>query len=451
MVRVSALLCVLLLLAGCGSTQSAPPASTPSSAASGGAAPSKTTPAPSASKGSPTSSTSTAPAQTSASAVLPEAAVQTTPLKPTKVIGPTKSQTAIRAALRGSGTDRLYIQGASSGDGTLMVQGASGTQIWSVPHIGLVSVLTFGSAHLPVIVAQSSPTMCGSGGCSYATYTYDPGQSSFVAIPPPAVTGYAWNASQSAFQPGPLPSAPALGAFFGFAKPNAQGVLFENRLYDLWQHSEAIQYQYATTPSGPGAWVAAGPPTYTPTGASAAQFTDAGQAFLGLLQARALNLPKQGLSLLPKGAAGQSLWQALAPLGALGPSLNWGPSDPTVTPQGGTAHIRATVFGTSGSGPSEALVAYTIDAQATTGSSPKITSVSLTPITNTLGTVSALLEDVRSQSSLQQSLSSTSGMLDVGVSGPSTWTLQWVSAQNITPWITVNAQSGTVAKAPSTP
>jgi len=112
--------------------------------------------------------------------------VRTIRLTPTKVINPPNDQQneMFRAPLVSrTSMDTVRVSFSSTMVGTLSVTSAGGTVLWQVAHTGWAAVAEFGSRHLPVILTGSDQSFCGTGGCIYTAYTYNPARQQFVPVP----------------------------------------------------------------------------------------------------------------------------------------------------------------------------------------------------------------------------------------------------------------------------
>lgn len=353
----------------------------------------------------------------------------------------------LRATLRGTGKDTLAIASPQPGQGTLTITDSTGHTIFTLGYTAEVSVLDYGSKHLPVILTQADG--CGTGGCTYFTYTWNPGARKFTAIAPPGGTpAFRYLPAQKKFQPVMLPAPslePSLG-WFGFIRPDAAGLSFTELLYDDWQNVAVNSYALAVDGSGDARWVSQGTSYRAPGPGIGPTFSGPGKALAALLQACSLNLPSEGMTLLPPGSAGKALWASLAPLQAWGLTLHYvGPGGvPQVTPGDGTDTMVATISGTSGS-LNARLQAYRITATVKPVSNAwQITAVQLLPVRLQAASVSDVLELLLKDPSSVYYLSQHSAdPLTINVIGLR-WQLSLGQGGNRLIWQDVSAKSGAI-------
>ena len=350
----------------------------------------------------------------------------------------------LQADLTGSGVDLLTVRVDARGHGSLIVQGSGGLH-WVLPHVAAVSVLEFGARHLPVLVVQGGSSYCGSGGCTYGTYTWDAGLSQFVAVPPPGETAYRYNAARHRVQ---MVSVPAPDGLFGFVAVSHRGILLTVRLYDLWQHVETLTYAYAENNGPTGEWREVGSPQYQPTAWEGVPFSSAATALQGLLEARALDIAPQGLPLVAEGVQ-EAVWRQLAPLAALGASMGDDGAGPTaVAGADGQWAVMDQVSGTAGAGFAQHLRSYVVTANVQhLGAGYVVTSVALKPTTLRVATPLAVLQRCLTSAVGRSFLTGSRGapllVFPVGLS----WQVEVLRGRSTSAWLQVNAVTGRVAPA----
>ncbi len=245
------------LLAGCGSKESAPPGANPS--------PSHTSATRSLQSSATPTRSSNAPQNPPA--IIAAAPPSPTILTPTKVIqspansGTTQNYRLTAPLIPGTGLDSLAVTFSHSG-GTLTVM-AQGRTVWTVPHVATVSVAEYGSKHPPVILTGSDQDFCGTGGCTYNTYTYDPSQSRFVTVPidPWHQPTYRWLAGRAAWQE--IPNAVGLEGPGG-ASLTSTGLATSNKLYNATMGMVSSQFRYGLDGHAAGEWVPYGRANFGP-------------------------------------------------------------------------------------------------------------------------------------------------------------------------------------------
>ncbi|MCY0886344.1 MAG: hypothetical protein OWV35_10795, partial [Firmicutes bacterium] len=184
---------------------------------------------------------------------------------PAGVTGFTTGPVAV--ALRGRGLDTLSVHPVSRFSSRLEVTDAGGRVIWTLDHVGAVAVYRF-AGHLPVLLLRADADFCGSGGCVYRSYTWNPARGAFVPVPAPAAAAvaYRYDPATAAFTAVPQPLEGLTPAdWSGFVTAGTRGPGVTVRLYDTLQHVQTQDWRYESRASDPtGRWVPAGPPRFGP-------------------------------------------------------------------------------------------------------------------------------------------------------------------------------------------
>lgn len=284
----------------------------------------------------------------------------TAALKPTAVLQPAKSYVTsetLRAVLTGSGTDTSHVatsSGPYGGTGTLTVTSPSGKALLRLPHVGWAGILKFGRSHLPMVVTRSDAGNCGSGGCEVVSYSWAVRRSAWEwhALRRAIQARNAWDAKEKRFRPAPPPRTVRTNAMFGFATLTAKGLTLANRTYDLNQNAMYLRYAYAPAVGPAGAWVAQGAPTYGPKSLVGPYPSGPMEVAEELLDAVAMNLPRQveALSVTPRAGLGfVRAWRPL--LGPVGPLVYDQQSfDAAQAAKGAATELVAWQVGGSGGG-----------------------------------------------------------------------------------------------------
>jgi len=338
--------------------------------------------------------------------------------------------------------DTLTIVSGRGGSALLTVKSPAGALLLRVPHGGQALVADFGGSHAPVLVVRGDDTECGSGGCTYETFTFDPVSNRVIPVPAPAVTAYRFGASGSGII---TTSIPEPGGIFGFLTPNAHGFALSTRLYDLYQHLATTEYAYAENGTPAGAWTAVGPPSYSPTAWEGVPFTSAATAVEGLLQARSLNLPLQGEPLIVPGETA-TVWNALAPLARWGDTFTPDSDAPTTSQSGTNTVVAEEVSGVAASGSASVLQAFQLSAVLSAGPNGgfRVESVTLAPvplpIDSAVLALQAARRAVRDHAVKGPLPTATLAVFPVGLS----WQIVEGGGPNGTPWASVDAIDGQV-------
>jgi hypothetical protein len=225
-------------------------------------------------------------------------------------------QARLTVNLTGAGLDSVAVNVNQAGVGQLTVAGP-GVGHWTVPHVGAVTALDFGAAHLPVLLLQGDVFDCGSGGCTYWAYTWSPRRRRLVPVLPPATEAYRYELPTGTFRPVEV----AGSDLFGYVRPSHRGIWLTVRLYDVWQHVESLPFAYAPTGGPGGVWLADGAPRYAPQGPEPLAVNSPALAAEALIEARALGLGRQAEPLVRR-ESWTTVSEALAPLQAWGASMS---------------------------------------------------------------------------------------------------------------------------------
>ncbi|MDA8346062.1 MAG: hypothetical protein M0Z66_11330 [Thermaerobacter sp.] len=255
----------------------------------------------------------------------------TATLTPTKLLGPTGYVTSetLRAPLTGGPkSDELRVTTAQSPYGllgTLTITSPSGKVLRTVPHIGWVGVLEFGRQHLPVFVTRSDAGNCGSGGCYYVSYRWVPTSHRFAEVRvasntwPSQPQNYAWDAKQGRFHAAAATVQFPKNTLWGFLALTHNGLRLVNRTFDLNQNYLQQDYVYLLGQGPAGAWQPKGQPVYGPATLQTPYPSQPLEVAEALMDAVALNLPRQAKALASSPAAEQSFFgnahEAWGPLG----------------------------------------------------------------------------------------------------------------------------------------
>ncbi len=376
-----------------------------------------------------------------------------TVLHPTSFMNITQGTTAttqkFTAPLQNSGNDTLSLTtNPAVGTGSLTVTNPSGQTILTLPHVGGLGILQFGSTHPPVVITQSTGNLCGSGGCAYTAYTWSLHRHRFVTIPGPTTTNFQYLSKKNQFAE--VASTPLPG-FFGFLSANANGINLDERLYDLWQHEEVLPYLYATNGSPGGQWVSGGAPEYTPKGPlPTTMMTSPSVTLQALLEARSLNLKTQGDLLLPGGLRDQTIWGNLRGIATWGPNLWVDTTHPKVT-QGanGSENITEMISGMHDNGAGSVLKAYRVVAETTLGQgNDVIVKAHLSAVPLKVNSVLAVLSSLRANPGDRSYLTQHPGPLSVIPFGL-TWQVSIGRGSKVHSWLQINAETGRATAASS--
>lgn len=344
----------------------------------------------------------------------------------------------------GGDTDILTLATAASGSGQLTVAAPGGTVLLTVAHAGQALVAEFGPAHAPLLLVRGDATACGSAGCSYRAYTFRLGANQAVAVPAPSVAALRFDRKRGTLMAAAVPTP---GGLFGFITPNADGIDLSQRLYDLFQHVQSQEYVYAADGTAAGEWLASGTPFYSPNVREDVPFTSAATTVLGLVQARSLNLPAEGLPLIAASTRA-AVWGSLAPLAAWGPSLMEDDAEgPSVSQTGIGSVVREELSGTVGTGAGQTLQVLRLTAVVTAGPVPGtflVQRVSVVRVAVPVNTARGALQAARRAVRRRQIPGSLpAGALMVFPAGLS-WQITEVGPLVNAPWVSVSAVSGRV-------
>lgn len=392
------------------------------------------------------------PQRPAAAPVHVTAASVPTRLRPVAVLGPrhARKTEVVQAALMNRSTkDTLTVTTNASGAGTLVVKNPTGATVWTLPHVSWVGVLTFGAAHLPVIVTQGDQSLCGSGGCSYTTYTYTKALHKFAAIPgAPAMNAptYRLNPSTQQWQTVPPSST---RSFFGLGSLTRSGFTLTDRLYDNFQHAMVTRYTYVPEGGPVGHWTH-GSPAYVPSGALPVYPAHANEVVEAFLTAAALNLPHQAAEFMAPGTQFWHQIQSALPTGTT-PGFDSTQWDSLAVASGQAGQLS--LYETVGTGLRQRLVTDTVTAhlQKTKGRW-KIIRLHLSPIPMPYATIGSMLAAAGKSPLIRNFLDShpQDVVTAIVASGPETWTF-WLglSPGGQTQSYTFNAKTGLLSSRPS--
>ncbi|MDA8192824.1 MAG: hypothetical protein M0Z53_02325 [Thermaerobacter sp.] len=361
----------------------------------------------------------------------------------------------VRAHLRGSGLDTLTVRAFGTGSGRLTVTNSRGATLWTVNHVSWVGVLEF-RHHLPVVITRGDQQYCGTGGCSFASYTYNPGTGHWAPIPvqqPNTPVTYRLQASPRAFVP--VPVAGSVGStLFGFSELSPQGITLTNRLYDALQHQSTQTYGYALNSTPTGEWVPVGHPLISPSGPlSPAQtsYLTPTLTTVGLVSAVALGFASQARALTAPSLNWSITWPALRPLQSLGTTLNWSQQFEHKTLIGSNQEaLSFPVYGTVGRGFSTRLKSWTVTATVVTSAGGHaVNQIAIIRNTLAFSRVSQVLSQVMADATTRQYLLTHTGDgVQVVPGGPALWSVNLLVGQVAHPWYQLNAVSGQLTTAP---
>jgi hypothetical protein len=359
-----------------------------------------------------------------------------------------KALATVQVAFTGShGTDTLIVRQTATGGGSVSVVAPGGQVLLHLPEEAGGFVLEYGQTHLPVLVAEASQSRCGTGGCSYQAYTWDPVAGHFIAVPANLVRAYRYLPRRRQFEPTWVSEEGA--GLFGYAGPNQVGIGLGDHLYDAWQHMVLQSYAYAANGTAAGIWVRIGRPLYGPSSPRGivSQFTSPGRVYTAFLEARALNIWPQGQALL-KDAQAEAVWDRLQPLGRLGMTLMLTALNPTVSGRADRPQVVDEVVGLEGHGPATRMCAWqvTLSEQAV-GSGWKVVSARLAPVRLRVSTVRAVLAAIRRDHRWRASLIRQDAPITVNQSVGLAWQVSRLVAGQPKPWLVVRAQSGRIGPA----
>ncbi len=387
------------------------------------------------------------------STLVKTATTKTTVLHPTSFMNITQGTTAttqqVTVPLKNSAKDTLTLStNPAARTGSLTVTNPSGHILLTLPQVGGLSILQFGSTHPPVVITQAAGNLCGSGGCNYTAYTWSNRRRTFVTVPAPTIPSFQYRPATNQFA---QVAGSAVSGLFGFLTADANGVNLDERLYDLWNHDEVLPYAYATNGSPGGQWVFNGAPEYTPRGPlPTTMMTTPAMAIQALLEARSLNLKTQGYLLLPGGSVDQSVWQTLSGLATWGPNLWVDSNNPRVSAgANGTDKVSEVISGMHGDRPQSVLEAFRLTAHTVPNAGTyAITTAHLSPISLKVDSTLAVLSDLRSNPQDRKYLRQHPGPLSVTAYGL-TWQVSIGSGTRVHSWLQINAETGAVTPSSS--
>lgn len=376
-------------------------------------------------------------------------------LKPTAIHQPAQpyvTSETLRAALTGAGTDAVHVA-TSSGhygvlSGMLTVTSPSGRVLLHLPHVGWAGILEFGRSHVPVVVTRSDAGNCGSGGCEFVSYSWVGKAEHFGVVrapsdDPAAQPRYAWNANEKRLRPVAPPKTARTNAMFGFAALTSAGLTLAIRTYDLNQNVMNLRYAFAPAVGSAGAWVAQGTPTYAPQTLVGPYPSGPMEVAEELLDAIAMNLPRQveALSATPRaGRAFMRKWRPL--LGPLGP-LVYDPQsfDAVQAAQGAATELVIWQLSGRRGGMTLHVMRAALRFQGVEGQW-RVASLGIAPVALQVNTVAQVLSRLARNPSVAAYLASHSGVTvdQPGTQGPTTWVVELSSGGSVT----VDARSGAV-------
>lgn len=326
-----------------------------------------------------------------------------TPYQPSAVIDPphgTNPITFTAHLLPATGLDTVTVTVNRQGQGQLVVTGPDRTTLWRLPHVQWAGVLEF-PRHAPVLLTQAVTGYCGTGGCPYTAYTWDPHTGQLGPIP-----FEVWNTPSYYYDPATrtwavhpdlaLAGGPSAASFLGWCSLTSVGLSTDTRTYDADNGRVGQAYRYAAVSgSATGEWISVGPPQFSPTTPypGYAEVASPGAALALYLTAATDNLPAMAAPLAAPSVVVAKLWAAARPLTTLGVSGDVNPT-PLVDP-GHAQGLGETVSGVQGSGPDTRLVTYVADAQVTTaGGVARLISLSVKRLPMKIATIAAVLADL---------------------------------------------------------
>ncbi len=354
-----------------------------------------------------------------------------------------QSRATAEANLTGAGhPDYLTLTMSPSGHSQLVVATASGRTLWSKSSVQSVAILKFGRPHLPVILLQGGLNFCGSGGCQYQGYTWNPSQHRFIPVGNPTSPAFRYDPKTKTFRAVEV-SLPTVDGLFGFVSVQNRQLYLLERTYDLWQHIILQPLHYASTGTPAGRWVTAGPVQYQPGGSEpSVTFNTPVELWTAFLEARAMNLPLQGKPLI--ASAGQNnIWNALAPLGRLGESLTVDTANPKPVVQGVHADVSMMVSGIlHPTSPNAQMVSYWVGSEVfSVGGTGVIEHASMDPVHLKVSTVYAVLRHIRDNAVFQRAMAKHPHAVVLVSPVGSAWD---VELNQNTPILAVNAKTGVI-------
>jgi hypothetical protein len=344
-------------------------------------------------------------------------------------------QASLTVNLTGAGLDKVAVTVNQTGVGQVTVTGP-GLGQWTAPHVGAVTALDFGPAHLPVLLLQGDVFDCGSGGCAYWAYTWDAHRRRLVPVLPPTTEAYRFDPTAGTFHPVNV----AGSDLFGYVRPSHRGIWLTVRLYDVWQHVESLPFAYAPAGSPGGVWVADGAPRYAPEGPEPLSGDSPEVVAEALIEARALGLGRQAEPLVRRDAW-TTVWAALASLQAWGASLSE-VGTPTVKSAGPSAWVvEWTVSGTTPTTFGADRLAIHVRRQA---AGYEVTAAVLRPLNLRVTSALAALQRLRATARGRAWLAQVGrGLLQVTPDGLN-WNVTPLQSGSAAGWATVSAATGSV-------
>lgn len=334
------------------------------------------------------------------SAVLANRVPTPTPYRSTSVISPkTGSGHEVFSAplVPGTGADTITVTVTRQGHGQLTVTSASGHTLWTLSHVQWAGTLEF-RQHPPVLMTQAEENFCGTGGCAFTAYTYDPQTKHLAPVPfsPWNAPIYRYNAATRSWtlhmNSNHLTKAAA--SFLGWGKLTASGFASDTRTYNALNGHVFLTYQYAAVAgSATGEWIPVGSERFSPTAPYPGYTTHISNtsALAMYLTAAIEDAPTLAAQLVSSPTVADRLWQTVTPLKTLGIA---GQVNPTPLPDAGRPNdIGEVVYGTLGSGPATHLEGFVADAAFTAvDGSARLSRLSLSPIALKVTTVPQVLE-----------------------------------------------------------
>ncbi len=372
-------------------------------------------------------------------------------LTPTQVISPPNSgnlttSVQLRAPLvPGTGLDSISVTVAQQGhDDTLTVRSASGNTLWTVPHIGQVSVAEYGKQHLPVLLLGTDQSLCGTGGCGYVSYTYSVATHTFVAVPfsPWQDLSYQLNPRQGNWTA--IPAFTNTNVLLGYASLTAKGISISFRLYGALNGGASQRYIYALDGTATGEWLPAGSVNFGPDAVNGFVVppTTLQEAATEYLAETMQNHPTAASTFVASSANSAALESATAFM------RSWGLAGNLHVAQAlSPTEVQVAVWTTIGSGPTERLQTDVLDISGTQIAGKwYLTQVTVSPQTERVGTVQAALALLAKGSAVQALYAahpSSTCSLQGQANGWSAYFSTGVNQPGLT--FDINAQTGAVS------